>query len=120
MHRGTALICDDDSILRSMVGRLLADEGWEVVASVETAIEALDLARVLHPDLVIMDVSLRGLSGVEAVPELVAGGAAVVVCSAFSGVADHAHQAGALATIDKSDLASLVAVLAGLPVPTPA
>jgi two-component system chemotaxis response regulator CheY len=115
MHEGKALICDDDAFLRSMVGQLLTDQGWEVVAAVETAVEAINLTRILHPDLVVIDVSLRGMSGVDAIPELVEAGAAVVVCTAFSGVSDHALHAGAMAVVDKSDLAALVGVLAAIP-----
>jgi len=115
MHEGKALICDDDAFLRSMVGQLLTGQGWEVVAAVETAVEAINLTSVLRPDVVVIDVSLRGMSGVDAIPELVDAGAVVVVCTAFSGAVDHARHAGAMAVVDKTDLAALVGVLADIP-----
>ena len=115
MNRGKAIICDDDGVLRSIVSRILGDDGWEVVASVETAVEAIDLAGVLRPDLVVIDVSLRGMSGIDAIGPLVDGGASVIVCSAFAGSEESARRAGAVAVIDKSDLGTLADVLASLP-----
>lgn len=109
--RGTALVCDDDSQLRSLVSRLLTDDGWEVVASVPNAVEAIDLTQRLHPDVVVIDVALSGLSGIEAIPELVLAGATVVVCSAFGGYGDPARNAGAAAVVDKCDLETLAGVV---------
>jgi CheY-like chemotaxis protein len=114
MDRGTVLICDDDAVLRSLVERLLIQDGWVVTGSVENAIEAINLTRALRPDVVVLDVSMVGLSGIEAIPELVESGSVVVVCSAFADFSDSARRAGAAAVVDKSDLAGLPEVIAAV------
>jgi DNA-binding NarL/FixJ family response regulator len=66
---GTAsrvLIVDDDPGFRDVVRRLVdAADGLEAVASVCSGEEALDSTAVLCPDLVLMDVVMPGLGGIE-------------------------------------------------------
>jgi CheY-like chemotaxis protein len=112
MERGTAVICDDDPLVRSVGSRLLGDDGWRVVGLVDRALDAIELARRLHPDVVVLDVSLVGLSGLEAIAELVSTGAAVVVCTAFGSFAESARRAGAAAVVDKAELGMLADVVA--------
>ncbi len=60
------LVVDDHPIWRRAVERDLADAGFEVVASVADGETALRLAPATRPDVVLMDLQLPGMTGVEA------------------------------------------------------
>jgi two-component system KDP operon response regulator KdpE len=111
-----ALICDDDPSIRRVVGGLLVAHGWEIVAEVDLATDAVRVAAISHPDLVILDVALMGMSGLEAIPALRAAqpGCVVIVFSSFDAARAEAIDAGADAVIDKADPARLDEALAVL------
>ncbi len=61
------LLADDHAIVREGVSYLLAAQSdMQVVGGAETASQAVNLAVQLSPDIVVMDISLPGLSGIEA------------------------------------------------------
>lgn len=61
------LIVDDEAVIVEMLAESLEDMGFRVAGAAASAREALDKARELGPDLVIMDISLPGdMDGVEA------------------------------------------------------
>jgi CheY-like chemotaxis protein len=64
-QRVTILVVEDDSALREFLCTALADE-FEVAGAVSGE-EAVDLARQLRPDVVLLDVMLPGLSGLDVV-----------------------------------------------------
>ena len=66
MERHTVLVVDDHPLLRRGVRELLSlDESIEVVGEAGTRDEAIALARRLEPDLIVLDLNMRGSSGVE-------------------------------------------------------
>jgi CheY-like chemotaxis protein len=64
----TILVCDDDPSLRELVRAVLGSAYTFVEAADGT--EALELARALEPDLIVLDVMLPGLSGIEVLEEI--------------------------------------------------
>jgi DNA-binding NarL/FixJ family response regulator len=65
------LIADDDHLMRAGLAELLtADAGIEVVGHAATGREAVDAARRLAPDVVLMDVRMPDLDGIAATREL--------------------------------------------------
>jgi DNA-binding NarL/FixJ family response regulator len=61
------LIVDDHPTFRSAARRVLARlPGFEVVGEVDTGEQSIEAARLLRPDLVLMDVHLPDISGLEA------------------------------------------------------
>ncbi len=64
----TILVCDDDPSLRELVRAVLGPRYRFVEAADGT--EALQLARELRPDLIVLDVMLPGLSGIEVLEEI--------------------------------------------------
>lgn len=65
------LICDDHKIFREGLRALLESQpGVKVVGGARDGLEAVKLARDLAPDIVIMDISMPGLNGIEAARKL--------------------------------------------------
>ena len=64
------MIVDDHPLVRSAVARAIEGNGMTVVAEAATAEEALALAPRIAPDILLLDIALPGMSGIELVREL--------------------------------------------------
>ena len=85
------LVVDDHPVVRDgIVGMVASDPEVEVVAEASDGAEAVGLARTLLPDVVLMDLRMRGMDGVAAIRELARLGvpSRVVVLTTFDGAAD--------------------------------
>lgn len=60
------LIVDDHPLVREGIRGALSAPGFTVIAAVGSAEEALVIARAERPDVIVMDISLPGMSGIEA------------------------------------------------------
>jgi two-component system, NarL family, response regulator NreC len=77
-----ALLVDDHQIVRSGVRHVLEASGTiEVVGEASGVREALDRARALRPDVVVLDLTLRDGSGLDVIADLRELGARVVILS---------------------------------------
>lgn len=74
MSRIRVLVADDHTILREgIVALLQRSDEIEVVGQASDGVEAVALAQKLRPDVVVTDISMPGLSGIEVVRRLAAG-----------------------------------------------
>lgn len=64
------LVVDDHPLVREGIRGALSVPGFTVIADVGSAEEALAVARAQRPDVVVMDITLPGMSGIEAVEAL--------------------------------------------------
>jgi DNA-binding NarL/FixJ family response regulator len=65
------IVVDDHGVVRRGVRALLETQpGWEVAAEGTTGREAVELVRQLHPDVVVMDLSLPELNGLDATRQI--------------------------------------------------
>ncbi len=81
------LVVDDHALIRVALKRILEESGdIEVVAEVSSGEEAVEIARRQPLDLVVMDVDMPGMGGVEATRKLnnISGGPRVIVISVHS------------------------------------
>lgn len=63
----TLLIADDDPVVRGSIRRLLErDPDTEVIGEAADGAEAVRLARELHPGIVLMDITMPRMNGLEA------------------------------------------------------
>jgi DNA-binding NarL/FixJ family response regulator len=61
------LLVDDHDLFRTGLRNLLEEQGVDVVAEAAAGMEALRLVRDLAPDVVVMDLHMPGMSGIEAI-----------------------------------------------------
>ncbi|MBU98639.1 MAG: response regulator [Acidimicrobiaceae bacterium] len=106
-HRDEPLrvvIAEDEAIIRLDLKESLEAEGYIIAGEAGRGDEAVELARTLNPDVVILDIKMPGLNGIEAAriisEEHIA---AVLLLTAFSqrDLIQEASQAGALAYLVK-------------------
>jgi DNA-binding NarL/FixJ family response regulator len=64
MHRSIVIV-DDDRGFRRIASALLTAHGWCVAGEADSAETALDVVRDLAPDVVLVDVQLPGMDGIE-------------------------------------------------------
>lgn len=100
---------DDQPVFRRVARQLVqSTDGFELVAEAASGEEALALAQELHPDLVLLDVRMPGLDGIETARRLPAvAPRAVVVLISLERLADLPSSiagAGAAAHVRKQEL----------------
>jgi YesN/AraC family two-component response regulator len=104
------LIVDDSEDLRDLL-RLVIERhprGWHVVATAAEGQQAIQVARTSQPDLVLLDIAMPVMDGMQALPHIreAAPNAVVVMLSGypFSTAGQGALNAGAHGYLEKSDL----------------
>ena len=80
------IVADDHHLVRTSIARMLSDEeGIRVVGEASNGEEAIGLARTLRPDIVLMDIRMPGMGGLEATRKIARGMAdiKVVILTAY-------------------------------------
>jgi response regulator NasT len=111
------LIAEDEAIIRLDLKEMLEEEGFDVVGEASDGEAAIDLAREVRPNLVIMDIKMPGLDGLGAAERIVEERlSAVLILTAFSqkDLVKRAAEAGAMGYLvkpfQKSDLLPAIEV----------
>ena len=60
------LIIDDSSFMRKRIGKTVIQAGHQVIGTAKDGAEGFKLYNDLKPDLVIMDITMRGIDGIQA------------------------------------------------------
>ena len=106
----SVLIVDDSEDLRDLLSMVIErhPEGWRVVATAAEGAQAIHEARSSQPDLVLLDIAMPVMDGMEALPHIreAVPHAVVVMLSGypFSTAGQAALNAGAHGYLEKSDL----------------
>ena len=79
------LICDDAAFMRMMIKDILTKNGYNVAGEAENGLRAVDKYKELSPDLVLMDITMPEMDGIQALKEIkkLDAGAKVIMCSAM-------------------------------------
>ena len=70
MSRPTVLVADDHTIVIEGLARLLRDHDFDVVGTVGNGDQLLEAARRLRPDVIVTDLSMPALSGLDVLARL--------------------------------------------------
>ncbi|MCR5526736.1 MAG: response regulator [Lachnospiraceae bacterium] len=93
------LICDDAAFMRMMIKDILTKNGYNVAGEAENGAKAVEKYAELKPDLVLMDITMPEMDGIQALKKIKASdpGALVIMCSAMGqqAMVIEAIQAGA-------------------------
>ena len=60
------VIAEDEAIIRLDLKESLEAEGYAVIGETGRGDEAIDLVRMLEPDLIILDIKMPGMNGIDA------------------------------------------------------
>ena len=79
------LVCDDAAFMRMMIKDILSKNGYNVAGEAENGIKAVETYKEVSPDLVLMDITMPEMDGIQALKEIkkVDAGAKVIMCSAM-------------------------------------
>ena len=64
------LVCDDAAFMRMTLVKILESDGHEVVGEASNGIEVVEKYKMLHPDIVLMDITMPELDGIEATTQI--------------------------------------------------
>ena len=98
------VVAEDETLIRLDIVEILRGEGFDVVGEADKGERALELARDLRPDLVLMDVKMPVMDGITAAETIAKERIApVVLLTAFSQkeLVERAREAGAMAYVVK-------------------
>jgi two-component system chemotaxis response regulator CheY len=79
------LICDDAAFMRMMIKDILTKNGYNVVGEAENGAKAVEKYKELSPDLVLMDITMPEMSGIDALKAIKKNyaSAQIIMCSAM-------------------------------------
>ena len=79
------LICDDAAFMRMMIKDILTKNGYNVAGEAENGAKAVEKYAEVKPDLVLMDITMPEMDGIQALKKIKENdpGAMVIMCSAM-------------------------------------
>lgn len=85
MNDKLILVADDAAFMRKMIRMTLLEVGLDNIVEAKDGEEAVDLYEELHPDLVLLDITMAKKNGLEALTEIMAADpeAKVIMCTAI-------------------------------------
>ena len=81
----SVLICDDAAFMRVMIKDILTKNGYDVAGEAENGLKAVEKYNETKPDLVMMDITMPEMDGIEALKKIKAAdaNASIIMCSAM-------------------------------------
>lgn len=79
------LICDDAAFMRMMIKDILSKNGYNIAGEAENGIKAIEKYNETKPDLVLMDITMPEMDGIQALKKIkeADANACVIMCSAM-------------------------------------
>ena len=97
------VVAEDESLIRMDIIETLKDEGFEVVGEAGDGLRAIELAKELQPDLMVMDIKMPDMDGLSAAEQIAKLKIPVVFLTAFNQqeLVARASEVGAMAFLVK-------------------
>jgi DNA-binding NarL/FixJ family response regulator len=112
------LIVDDSETVRRMLGAILRSRRWTVCGEAENGHSGVKQFRELKPDLVLLDLSMPDITGIEAAKLMSAANPRVPLVLftilEIDGIEDEARDAGIRAIVPKNEAWNLIESIEGL------
>ncbi len=79
------LICDDAAFMRMMIKDILTKNGYDIAGEAENGLKAVEKYNEVKPDLVLMDITMPEMDGIQALKQIKASdpSASIIMCSAM-------------------------------------
>lgn len=79
------LICDDAAFMRMMIKDILVKNGYNIAGEAENGVKAVEKYQETKPDLVLMDITMPEMDGIQALKKIkeIDAGANIIMCSAM-------------------------------------
>lgn len=79
------LVVDDAVFMRTVLKKMLEEEGYDVCGEAGNGIDAIKQAKELQPDVVTLDITMPEMDGVTALPQIIEASpnSKVIMCSAM-------------------------------------
>lgn len=70
LRRETVVVVDDDSMMREMLKLILRSEDYPVIGEAANGVDAIELCTRLKPGLVLLDINMPKMDGLQALQEI--------------------------------------------------
>lgn len=111
------LIVEDSSMMRRIITKTLEEAGHKVIGEAASGAEALEKYDALQPDLVTMDITMRGMDGITAAKEILAkdGTAKILILSNLDEdkYRDEVERIGAIGLVNKHKSEKILKLIEG-------
>ncbi|NLW08481.1 MAG: response regulator [Firmicutes bacterium] len=83
--KARVMLVDDAKVMRLMLARIFEQAGYEIVGEASNGLEAVEKYKEIKPDLVMMDITMPEMSGIDAVKEIrnIDPDARIIMCTAM-------------------------------------
>lgn len=109
---GSVLIVDDSSVVREALVQLFVNAGLDVCGEAESGRAAIEKAQGLNPGLIVMDLSMPGMNGIEAARYLrqLLPTAVIIILSDYAGMFSEEEMGslGIAAIVSKAECSSVL------------
>lgn len=85
MDKVTFLVVDDAIFMRTVLNKILTEADFTVVGEAGNGLQAIEMAQELKPDIVILDITMPEMGGLEAIEKIleVSPNTKIIMCSAM-------------------------------------
>ena len=103
IYKRRIVVAEDESLIRMDIVETLRDKGFDVVGEADDGLRAIELARELKPDLMVMDIKMPDMDGLSAAEQIAKLRIPVVFLTAFNQqeLVARASEVGAMAFLVK-------------------
>lgn len=109
------LVVEDSTMMRKVIMKVLKEAGHEIIGEASSGLDAIEKYKELKPDIVTMDITMRGMDGITASKEIMAidSDAKILILSNLDEdkYRDEVNKLGAIGLVNKHKTDQILALL---------